>query len=113
MPAASGDGEFRSRWLIIPVEAMLCDTAPDRSEMIMEIVTGDESVIVTIGPARSGPVRRRGRPGDAVRPPDLVVTGPPKPILGLISGSCRSGYGQRFGVRVEGDRGVLTRTGAG
>jgi DNA-binding HxlR family transcriptional regulator len=111
VPAASGDGEFRSRWLIIPIEAMLRDTAPDRSEMIMEIVTGDESVIVTIG---SGEVRARtsgGRGADLLRPPDLVITGPPKPILGLLSGKLPLRVAARLGVRVEGEDAVRVRAG--
>ena len=112
VPAASGDGEFRSRWLIIPIEAMVGDTAPDEPAVIMEIVTGDESVIVEIG---AGEVRARtssGRP-EAVRPSDLVVTGPPKPILGVLSGKLPLSAAERFGVRIEGDHGVLARVGLG
>lgn len=112
VPAASGDGDFRSRWLIIPIEAMLLDGAPTAPEMIMEVVTGDEPVIIEIGAgevrARTGSDRRSGAPE---RRPDLVVTGPPKAILGVLSGKLPVPAAERFGVRLEGDRGVLSRVG--
>lgn len=112
VPAASGDGDFRSRWLIIPIEAMLLDGAPSAPEMIMEVVTGDEPVIIEIGAgevrARTGSDRRSGAPQHR---PDLVVTGPPKAILGVLSGKLPLPAAERFGVRLEGDRGVLGRVG--
>lgn len=109
VPAAGADGEFRSRWLIIPIEAMLRDAAPDEPSMIMELVTGDESVIIEVG---AGEVRARtsgGRAGDPA--PDLVVTGPPKAILGLLSGKLPLAATKRLGVRTRGDRDVLRRVG--
>jgi DNA-binding HxlR family transcriptional regulator len=112
VPAAGGDGDFRSRWLIIPIEAMLLDGAPTAPEMIMEVVTGDEPVIIEIGAgevrARTGSDRRSGAPEHR---PDLVVTGPPKAILGVLSGKLPLPAAERFGVRLEGDRGVLSRVG--
>ena len=112
--AAAGHDEFRSRWLIIPIEAMLHDSAPGEPEMIMEVVTGDEPVIVEIG---AGEVRARTvsapRSGASARPPDLVVTGPPKAILGVLSDKLPLIAAERFGVRLDGDRGVLARVGLG
>ena len=105
VPAAGGDDEFRSRWLIIPIEAMLSDSAPSAPEMIMEVVTGDEPVIVEIG---AGGVRARTvselQSGASERPPDLVVTGPPKAVLGVLSGRLPVPAAERFGVRLVGDR---------
>ena len=68
VPAANGDGEFRSRWLIIPIEAMLHDSAPSAPEMIMEVVTGDEPVIIEIG---AGEVRGPYRVRASSRRPDV------------------------------------------
>jgi len=114
VPAAGGDDEFRSRWLIIPIEAMLSDSAPSAPEMIMEVVTGDEPVIVEIG---AGGVRARTvselQSGASERPPDLVVTGPPKAVLGVLSGRLPVPAAERFGVRLVGDRAVLARVGIG
>ena len=111
VPAARGDGEFRSRWLIIPLEAMLRDTRPAEPAVIMAVVAGDEPVIVEIG---AGGVRARTslalRTGDA-RPPDLTVIGPPKAVLGVRSGKLPLPAAERIGVRLEGDRGVFARVG--
>jgi DNA-binding HxlR family transcriptional regulator len=111
VPAASADGEFRSRWLIIPIEAMLRDVHPDEPPMIMELVTGDEPVVVEVG---AGEVRARtsggrARAGDPA--PDLVVTGPPKAILGLLSGKLPLAAAKRLGVLTRGDRDALRRLG--
>jgi DNA-binding HxlR family transcriptional regulator len=112
VPAARGDGEFRSRWLVIPLEAMLRDTRPDEPAVTMAVVTGDEQVLVEIG---AGEVRARTSPalptGDAVRQPDLAVTGPPKAILGVLSGKLPLPAAERIGVHLEGDRGVFARVG--
>ena len=112
VPAAAADGEFRSRWLIIPIEAMLRDTTPEEPAVIMGVVTGDEPVIVEIG---AGEVRARTaselRPGAQERPPDLVITGPPKAILGVLSGKLPLPAAKSFGVLLEGERGVLARVG--
>lgn len=110
VPAVAADGEFRSRWLIIPIEAMLHDAAPEEPPMIMELVTGDEPVVVEVG---AGEVRARtsgGRAAGALAP-DLVVTGPPKAILGLLAGTLPLAAAQRLGVRTQGDREVLRRVG--
>ncbi len=111
VPGANGDGEFRSRWLIIPIEAMLHDAAPDEPSVIMELVTGDEPVIIEIG---SGEVRARTASGSADRgggAPHLVVSGPPKAILGVLSGKLPLKAATQLGVRLEGDHDVLERVG--
>ena len=112
VPAANGDDEFRSRWLIIPIEAMLRDTAPDVPAVIMEVATGDESVIIEIGAgevrARTAPIRAAGSGGT---PSDLVITGPPKAVLGVLSGKLHLSVASRLGVQLTGDEGVLSRAG--
>lgn len=110
VPAAAADGEFRSRWMIIPIEALLRDTDPGDRPMIMELVTGDEPVVVEVG---AGEVRARTSGGRAVGDPapDLVVTGPPKAILGLLAGKLPLAAAQRLGVRTHGDHHVLHRVG--
>jgi DNA-binding HxlR family transcriptional regulator len=111
VPKASGDGAFRSRWLIIPIEAMLHDAAPDEPPVIMELVTGDDPVIIEVG---AGEVRARtasGRPDEVGVVSDLVVSGPPKAVLGVLSGKLPLVAAAQLGVRLEGDRHVLARVG--
>ena len=97
--------------MIIPIEAMLHDAAPDEPQMIMELVTGDEPVIIEIG---SGEVGARTASGSADRggvAPHLVVSGPPKAILGVLSGKLPLKAATQLGVRLEGDHAVLERVG--
>ena len=113
VPAASGDDEFRSRWLIIPIEAMLRDTRTERAGDDHggghRRRTGD----------RRDRCRRGARPyrrpscGPAPRSARLISWSParPRPVLGVLSGKLPLPAAERFGVRLEGDRGVLTRTG--
>ncbi|HEY5980332.1 MAG TPA: helix-turn-helix domain-containing protein [Microlunatus sp.] len=111
VPMASGDDDFRSRWLIIPIEAMLRDSTPDAPTVIMELVTGDEPVIIEIG---AGEVRARtvsSRPEVRVRPSDLMISGPPKAMLGVLSGKLPLTAATRLGVGLVGDESVLTRVG--
>lgn len=108
VPAADKDGEFRTRWMVLPVEAMLADHRPADPAVAMEIRTGDEPLRVEIG---DGSVR--ARTGIADRPAELVIAGPPKAVLGVISGALPTAAAVARGVQVSGDRSVLTRVGLG
>lgn len=114
VPAARADGAFRSRWLIIPIEAMLTDTAPHEPGVILEVATGDDPVLVEIG---GGVVRAEvagaRHPGAVDRRSDLVISGPPKAVLGVLSGKLPWAAAAGLGVVLAGDRTVLTRAGLG
>lgn len=101
--AAQGDEEFRSRWLVIPAEAMLRDGDPDAGPATIEIRTGDEPITVQV---EHGSVR--AATGPAVEP-DLVLTGPPRSILGVLSGALDVERAAVVGVSCQGDHGVLAR----
>ena len=93
------------------VGGRLHDAAPEAPSVIMELVTGDEPVIIEIG---AGEVRARTASVPADRggaSPHLVVSGPPKAILGVLSGKLPLVAARRLGVRAEGDRSVLERVG--
>jgi DNA-binding HxlR family transcriptional regulator len=110
VPASSGEQDFRSRWLVVPIEALLADHRPGDSSVRVEVRTGDEPVVVEVG---GGEVRARS--GATQDPtdgrPDLVISGPPKPVLGVISGKLPIAVAAGFGVEVSGDATILTRLG--
>ena len=106
VPAADKDGEFRTRWMVLPVEAMLADRQPDRPGVAIELRTGDEPLRIEIG---DGSVR--ARTGVGSRAPELVIAGPPKAVLGVISGALPAAAAVARGVEISGDRSVLTRVG--
>ena len=106
VPEVSGDAEFRTRWMLIPIEAMLTDHSPEQPPSTILIRTGEEPVTIQIS---EGSVR--ATVGIAADEPDLVITGPPKPILGIIAGKLQISAAPMVGVAVTGDRSVLQRAG--
>lgn len=106
VPATSPDAEFRSRWLVIPVQVMLSDERPDEPPVSIAVRTGDESVTVIVA---AGEVR--ARTGPSADPPDLVITGPGKPVLGILAGKLPVAAAPQAGVEIGGDRSVLGRVG--
>ncbi len=76
------------------------------SAMTIQIVTGDQPIVIETG---GGAVHSRlGRAGDA----DMTLTGPPRPILGLLLGLRSLADAKARGVEFEGDPAVLDRVGA-
>ncbi|MGE5408960.1 MAG: winged helix-turn-helix transcriptional regulator [Syntrophothermus sp.] len=99
---AEGD-VFRSHWLAFPAHVFLSDRAPAEPPLALEVRTGEE--VGTIE-ARDGEISTRlGGCADA----DLVLSGPPHPILGLLAGALDLPAATAAGVAVEGDPGVLER----
>jgi DNA-binding HxlR family transcriptional regulator len=103
VPSTPDDAEFRSRWMIIPIEAMLTDTRPRDPLSTIAIRTGDEPLTVTVGGGRI--VATTVQTDD----PDLVIGGPAKAILGLLAGKLPVAVAAAVGVEITGDRAVLER----
>jgi DNA-binding HxlR family transcriptional regulator len=99
-----GTEEFRSRWLILPVEAMLHDSEPGGEPAVIELSTGDEPITIDIDAGRVS-----ARVGAPARVPDLIISGPPRPILGLLSGSIDAQRAASMGVKLDGNTGLLAR----
>src|SRR5580700_3453182 len=99
------DDAVRSHWLAWALEQMLVDRGPDASAITVQIVTGDQPIVIEIG---GGAVHSRlGRVDDA----DVTLTGPPMPILGLLLGLRSLSDAEASGVEYEGNPAVLDRVG--
>jgi DNA-binding HxlR family transcriptional regulator len=96
----------RSHWLAGAIELMLTDRQPDAPPLTIELQTGDQPIAIE---ARDGTIRTRLGPTDD---PDATLTGPPKPILGLLLGLLQPGDAKANGVDYEGDPTILDRIGA-
>lgn len=105
VPSTSAE-EFRSRWLVIPAEALLTDLRPGEPAVSLELRTGDEPVVVDVA---GGVVRARA--GTPDRDPELMIAGPPKALLGVIAGKLPVATAEARGVEFAGDRSVLSRVG--
>lgn len=108
VPATDPAADFRSRWLAIPVQGLLRDRRPSEPAVRLRIDTGDEpvSVLIADGEVRVGTE-------DPAGPPDLVVTGPPKAVLGLLAGKVPVVAAATAGIALTGDVDVLDRAGIG
>jgi DNA-binding HxlR family transcriptional regulator len=94
---------FRSHWLALPVEMFLADCAPGEPPVTIEVCTGDRpTTIETV----DGRVRARQGAADA---PDLVLSGAPRLIIGLLSGRLSIAAARREGLACTGDVKALRR----
>ena len=97
------DDAVRSHWLAGALEVMLSDHSPEQPPVAIEIRTGDQPITIE---AADGNVRIRL---SAAERPDLILTGEPQPILGLVFGVRSLEAAQAVGVSYEGDPGVIER----
>lgn len=94
---------FRSEWLDFPVAFIFGGMKPDRPPFVVEIRAGDSPV--TMESAR-GEVRFR--PGSALSP-DLVLTGSPPVVVGILAGRLDKKQAEDLGASVLGDLRPLAR----
>jgi DNA-binding HxlR family transcriptional regulator len=93
----------RSYWLAMAIELMLGDRCPDAGAVTLELRTGDEPIVIE---GRDGTMRVSLGPATD---PDAALTGPPRPILGLLLGFIDRQRAEALGVGVEGDEAVVGR----
>jgi DNA-binding HxlR family transcriptional regulator len=103
MVEGAGDDEFRSRWLVEPMEALLNRPGVETPDVVVQVDTGDEPLVVE---ASGG--RVRAHTGTAPEP-DAVVRGPPDAVLGVMMGFLEPGSQRARKVTVEGDSAALPR----
>ena len=95
--------EFRSHWLVFPLDAYLEDKTPEQPSVAIELRTGDEPMVIE---TVEGKVRtRRG----TVETPDAVLSGRPGLILGLMSGRLDIKEARRRGLEIKGNQKALSR----
>lgn len=97
------DEAFRSHWLKLPIELQLRDGEPELTPITIELRTGDEPMLVETIDGRV-----RARPGRAEHP-DVVLTGTPSVILGLLTGRLDLAEARQRGLGYDGDSAVLRR----
>ena len=88
---------FRSEWLDFPVAFIFGGTNPDRPPLVVEIRAGDDPVTMQ---SAGGEVQFRPGPAQS---PDLVLTGPPPVVVGLLSGRLDQKQAEALGASVLGD----------
>jgi DNA-binding HxlR family transcriptional regulator len=103
MSEPAGDDQFRSAWLA-PVVANIFDGVdPSRPDTTIEIRTGESPMTIV---STGGRVQLQ--PGSA-ESPDLVISGPPEGVIGLLASALDKAEASERGVLVEGDIRHLAR----
>ena len=82
---------------------MLTDRKPDASPVAIELQTGDQPIVIE---TRDAAIHTRLGPAEN---PDATLTGPPKPILGLLLGLLELADANANGVNYQGDPTILDR----
>jgi DNA-binding HxlR family transcriptional regulator len=100
---ASDDDAFQTHWLKYPLEIRLADHAPDRPPATIQVLTGDEPLVIDVA---DGTVRTRMGTEDQ---PDTTLAGPHRPVLGLLVGRVSFAEARAAGVVFDGDPAVLRR----
>ncbi len=103
MTRQTPEDAVRSHWLAGALEAMLVDHQPDAAPLTIELQTGDQPIVIE---TRDGAIHTRLGPADG---PDATLTGPPKPIMGLLLGLLDLAGARASGVECRGDLVVLDR----
>ena len=99
---APGD-VFRSQWLGFPVSLFLNDREPLGRDFTVKVDTGDRPAYIEV---RHGSVRLRL---DTEAEPDLILSGAPNIVLGLLSGHLSLPQGVASGLEVRGPTALLDR----
>jgi DNA-binding HxlR family transcriptional regulator len=103
LPETAGDEAFRSRWLAMPVALFLTDDGSGRPPVTIQVLTGDEPMIIE---TVEGAVRTRA---GSVERPDLVLSGTPEIIGRVIAGTMSLADAQADGLDYDGDPDILGR----
>jgi DNA-binding HxlR family transcriptional regulator len=103
MTEPRGDDEFRSQWFSFPVSLFLHDSEPDGAPVTIELRTGGRPAVVTVS---DGDVTTRLGTAQA---PDLILTGDPQLILGLLGAFITPTEAAQAGLEIAGDPAILGR----
>jgi DNA-binding HxlR family transcriptional regulator len=97
------DEVFQARWLAYAPTWFTTDADPEAPPAVIQLLASDEQAVIEIG---GGRVRAHvGRAAD----PDLVLEGPPRAILGLLTGVIDFNLATKMGLTGNGRRDVLAR----
>lgn len=100
---ADGIEEFRGHWLEFPVTELLEDADPAGPSYLVEVRSGDRPAYVELdgGRPRTTPTSSRAA--------DLVLTGPPQVVLGVLTRQLDLSVARELGLETEGTTAPLER----
>ncbi len=103
MAQPADNDEFRSHWFSFPASLFLHDREPDGPPVAIELRTTGRAAVIEVS---GGTVRTSL---GTTHVPDLVLSGSPQLILGLLSAHVSLDAARAAGLEVDGDAGILAR----
>jgi len=103
MARPAGEDSFRSEWLEHPIAIIYGGTDRRRPTMAVEVRSGERPMTIE---SSDGDIRVREGRHPA---PDVVLSGPPDAILGLLAGFLDPALAEALGVEISGKAGRLRR----
>jgi DNA-binding HxlR family transcriptional regulator len=103
MGAMSDDETFCSHWIVHPIAALFPGVNTTRPELTIEVRSGEEPMTI-----QSLGGRVSVHPGHAAAP-DLVLTGPPDAVIGLLARQIKPDEAKSRGLAITGDVRLLRR----
>lgn len=97
------DDAFKAEWLAYAPAWFTTDAHPDGPPAVIQLIASGERAVIELG---DGQVRTR--PGPAADP-DLVLDGPPRAVLGLLTGVIGLDGAHQLGLTATGRLDLLTR----
>jgi DNA-binding HxlR family transcriptional regulator len=94
---------YRGRWLAWTLTPLAGNQAPDEPPVTIELRTGDEVIAVE---TREGEIQTHL---GAAEKPDLILTGPPPLIAGVLTGQLSLATARARGLQTRGDAKILRR----
>jgi DNA-binding HxlR family transcriptional regulator len=94
---------FQPHWLLLPLTMLLRDRLPEGRPVSVELRTGGEAVVVE---AEGGKIRAR-MGAAAAQHADVVLTGHPGVLLGVLTGKMALATAIRSGMSFQGDAEIL------
>jgi DNA-binding HxlR family transcriptional regulator len=97
------DDAFQAQWLAYAPAWFTTDADPGAAAAVIQLIAADEPAVIEL---RDGEIHTRvGRAVD----PDLVLEGPPRAVLGLLSGLIDLKTARQLGLSAQGQRDLLKR----
>ena len=94
---------YRESWLALPVSLFVTDRTPEEPPVTIELRAGGEPITVVTGEGKL-----HTRPGGTPHP-DLVLTGEPELVVGVLTGDLTLSAARARGLRTHGNTKVLAR----
>ncbi|MFE2972360.1 winged helix-turn-helix transcriptional regulator [Streptomyces sp. NPDC059340] len=94
---------YRGRWLAFPISFLVNDRTPDQPPVTIELRTGEDVITVETG---DGKVHTHQ---GAAEKPDLILTGPPQLLVGVLTGQLNLTTARARGLQTQGNAKILWR----